>query len=552
MHKIFFPTTNDFSLDMGAQSKDLELEPVKFEEIDSTYLGGFTTYNSLVLSAITSTKAKLNRTMSAFMRSLNKSLIGTNIKAGQKAEFYDDGGQSIEQVGVLLSKPRKAGLFAVMTAQIPCSDGQSISIIFYAPDEDPLKISEDDTLVAFRFLLNKRDITHKVAPSQGRDISLSQTTQALANLLEKNSAKFRSNLNKAMADRKEYADKQEELERLQDELTKTLTSISEIKVINDDLFARRDKLKVERDQTEKRFVGLKAKIHDFKPEREPMSFEEKVAAVKKDIEEVIMPLVEKAIASVSQPDDRAPNTKEIRALLREHYISFVADDVSLESNDQVAHLMYAADSVFADTVKVELQNGGWAKVEKIDKPRSTEYDPNNEYDAMNSIAGIKKYAEKYGVKVNIEMDMPDFESAFDSLIRVELKKHDSTIYMQIAGDGKMAVFSQNGERLNKFHKYSFFGSYSNDSGTLEERVEAFSMGADDLAMPEALKRHLETLEKISAGGFVVEEAVEQLSDISEYLETGVYWDYYGEKFNAAADLVADAIEARLEASEDDK
>ncbi|MDC5753531.1 hypothetical protein [Vibrio europaeus] len=692
MHKIYFPNTSGFSLDMGAQSKELELEPVKFEEVDSTYLGNFPPYNSLVLSAITSTKAKLHRTMSAFMRSLNKSLSGTEIKAGQKAEFYDDGGQSLEQVGVLLSKPRKAGLFAVMTAQIPCSDGQSISIVFYAPDEDPLKITNDDTLVAFRFLLNKRDITHKVAPNQGKDISLAQTTQALANLLERNSAKFRANLNKAMADRKEHADKQDELERLQDELTRTLASISDVKGVNTELISRKDKLKVERDQAEKRFTGLQAKINDFKP---------------------------------VEPED-------------------------------------------------------WVK-----SALSKTYNPDEPYSAQNSVAGIKKYADQHGVIVaKVEKTAPDFEGIFNNgLARVTLEKHDSVIHMQIADDGKMAVFSKEGKRINSFGRRSFFDQYSNDAGTLKERIKAFSVGADEAAndtekpsleeihaliteykdkvvglanelyqahkgqgignnaptpekvsdalrdilgdmnkragrenveangygkdlyeafmsltageayehlrkswanerpelsfyiandediargheilkdldkledllalaadkgnarslealkeiaenldfqhpkarafydsvgvslkrlseysssnmspamaelkknityclgargeqlaeylrvainslnkanaeqekqkpeveeLPEDLKRHLETLDKLAAGGFIVEEAVEQLSEVSEYLENGAYWDYYGEKFNTAADLVADAIEARLEVSENDE
>lgn len=44
--------------------------------------------------------------------------------------------------------------------------------------------------MAFRFLLNKRDVTHIVAPIGGRDVSLQQVSQALANLAERNSAKF--------------------------------------------------------------------------------------------------------------------------------------------------------------------------------------------------------------------------------------------------------------------------------------------------------------------------------------------------------------------------
>ncbi|WP_070962888.1 hypothetical protein [Vibrio sonorensis] len=348
MITITFPRHAGVNFDKGSSDKALELEPVKFEEIDSTYLSEFPIYDDILLSAVTSTKTKLSKTMAAFMRSLNKALSGTGIKAGQKAEFYDDGGQSVEQVGVLLSKPRKAGMFAVMTAQIPCSDGQSVSIIFYAPDEDPLKITNDDTLIAFRFLLNKRDITHKVAPNQGRDISLAQTTQALSNLLEKNSAKFKANLVKAMAARKEFADKQEELERLQESLTNTLFSISEMESENAELASRKSQLEAEKLAAEKRFTGLKAKIDSFQPQ---------------------------------EPIQESPSTEE-----PEH--------------------------------------------------------------------------------------------------------------------------------------------------------------------PEELKRHLKTLNALSAGGFIVEEAAEKISEISKYFEKGMWWHYHGKEFNKATDLIAEAIEARLEVSKD--
>ena len=118
----------------------------------------------------------------------------------------------------IVSKPRKAGLVAIMTAEIPISDGQSVFVFFHAPDDDPLKIEADDTLIAFKFALNKRDITHVVSPRAGRDISLKQTTQAISNVVEANSEKFQANRSIAKASK-------EELEALQVSIDDATTNV---------------------------------------------------------------------------------------------------------------------------------------------------------------------------------------------------------------------------------------------------------------------------------------------------------------------------------------
>lgn len=151
------------------------LEPATLEEIEATYLYGLAGRGEQAFTdAIVTTHQRIGRTMGAFNRALNQALTGTEIQAAD-AKVGD---------------PKKAGDVAVLSAEIPLSDGQSIFVIFHSPSNDPSKITAADTLVAFRFLLNKRDVTHVVAPSKGRDISLKQTTMALANLAERNSTKF--------------------------------------------------------------------------------------------------------------------------------------------------------------------------------------------------------------------------------------------------------------------------------------------------------------------------------------------------------------------------
>ncbi|MGL5905414.1 MAG: hypothetical protein ACRCZA_01650, partial [Shewanella sp.] len=160
----------DYSDMLRGESGRMMLESVTLEEIEATYLYG----RELMFEAITTTNKRVERTMAAFQRQLNRQLAGSELEA-EAAE---------------IGSPRTAGGFATLTARFPISDGQAVSIIFHSPSGDPKKITADDTLVAFRFLMNKRDITNVVAPAGGQDISLKLVTTKLSNLLERNSEKF--------------------------------------------------------------------------------------------------------------------------------------------------------------------------------------------------------------------------------------------------------------------------------------------------------------------------------------------------------------------------
>lgn len=153
---------------------ELILESVTLDEVIQSHFEGLAIHRPLMLEAITSKYNRVENVMKAFNRKFKSALDGTGI------------GSEVAQI----SKPRKAGGLAVVAASIPTTDGQSVSIIFHSPDNDPAKIVADDTLVAFRFMLNKRDVTHVVAPSGGHDIALNQVVMALSNLVERNSSKF--------------------------------------------------------------------------------------------------------------------------------------------------------------------------------------------------------------------------------------------------------------------------------------------------------------------------------------------------------------------------
>ncbi|QCZ30155.1 head protein [Leclercia adecarboxylata] len=176
---------------MTGNSADLMLESATIDEVDHAYLGNEMLYTgySAMFEAVTSERMRLSQTMRAFVRALNRGMNGTGIKAGTDDAGVDEEGRNTIG-GAIIGKVRRVNNIPIMTALIPLSDGQSISLIFHSPTADKGKIKNNDLLVAFRFLLNKRDVTHIVAPIGGRDVSLQQVSQALANLTERNSAKF--------------------------------------------------------------------------------------------------------------------------------------------------------------------------------------------------------------------------------------------------------------------------------------------------------------------------------------------------------------------------
>ncbi|ENO8175566.1 hypothetical protein AB1G74_005838, partial [Escherichia coli] len=176
---------------MAGEDRYLMTESNTLEEIEATFF-----YDTPIhwcatdlLEAISSTRLQLHRTMQAFVRALNQKLNGTGISAGsdKTGDVAQSGARAIG--GAEIGRARNVNGLPVLPAIIPLSDGQTISILFHSPTAEN-RITNSDTLVAFQFLLNKKDVTHTVAPMSGRDMTLAQVTMKLANLAEKNSAKF--------------------------------------------------------------------------------------------------------------------------------------------------------------------------------------------------------------------------------------------------------------------------------------------------------------------------------------------------------------------------
>lgn len=193
---------------------DMMMESPSFAEVDDFFNPGVDEVPSnFVLEAIVVDKfSKTERRMAAVVRVLNRHLEG----------------QSISALSPIVGTPRKTGAFAYVTVQLPFSDGQVVSVVFHAPEGDKKKIAPNDTIIAFRWLLNKRDITQAVAPEDGSEVSLETIGKRITQLVVKNSARFERTQKEAAEERKALEDAREavkaaeEREReLMDQMAKT-------------------------------------------------------------------------------------------------------------------------------------------------------------------------------------------------------------------------------------------------------------------------------------------------------------------------------------------
>ena len=176
---------------------DMLMEKASFEEIDDYYNPGLESIAlDFIFEAIVVEKfKKTEHRMAAVVRVINRHLAESDISA----------------LDPVIGKPRKSGQFAYVTVEIPFSDGQSVFVVFHAPEGDKQKITADDKIIAFRWLLNKRDITQTVSPEEGAEVSLDTIGKRIAQLVEKNSARF-------VRQQKDVLEEQKALENAQDNL----------------------------------------------------------------------------------------------------------------------------------------------------------------------------------------------------------------------------------------------------------------------------------------------------------------------------------------------
>lgn len=174
------------------------------------------------------------------------------------------GDSEIQVLDPIVGQPKTTGGFAYVTVQFPFTDGQVITIVFHSPEGDKKKIGPQDQIIAYQWLLNKRDITEVVAPENGKEISLENICKKTSQLLIKNSKRFEKQQKQAIEEKKQLADltaqvkeaeahqaelmdqvagQQQAKSDLELELSQTLALVEKQKAINAELQATLDGLR---------------------------------------------------------------------------------------------------------------------------------------------------------------------------------------------------------------------------------------------------------------------------------------------------------------------
>ncbi|MFE0305561.1 antirestriction phage head protein DarA, partial [Bacillus altitudinis] len=225
-HDVLPPSITDeeYRELMAGEDRYLMTEANTLADLEATFFYDDPVHwqSSHMLEAITSSRLQLSRTMKAFIRALNQKLTGTGLQAGSNNSGGPVQDGATEIGGADIGRARNINGLPVLPAIIPLSDGQTVSILFHSPTADG-KITNNDTLVAFQFLLNKKDVTHTVAPMSGQDMTLAQVTMKLANLAEKNSTKFQ----RAQKKQKALTDEINQLQADSDQKEDALSDVSD-------------------------------------------------------------------------------------------------------------------------------------------------------------------------------------------------------------------------------------------------------------------------------------------------------------------------------------
>ena len=146
--------------------------------------------------------------------------------------------EGITPADAIIGKPKKTGLFASVTAQIPFSDGQVITIVFHSPNGDAKKIGPSDEIIAYRWLLNKRDITHVVSPEGEGEVSLEEVGRRISQLVGKNSARFQTTQKEVKAQKEQLDTLKADADKLSKENVDLMNALQDQKTAAEDVLSK--------------------------------------------------------------------------------------------------------------------------------------------------------------------------------------------------------------------------------------------------------------------------------------------------------------------------
>lgn len=194
--------------------------------------------NAAFLDAIVVKNVQLNSKMLAMKRVMNNAMNDPKLKV-------KEGSPQISDPFTKFGTANIAALFEL-------EGGQTISVFFHNPDTTPRKITGEDMLISYKFLLNKKDVTIVVAPERGQDIDVRQVAVRILKLAEKNQAAFERRNIKRTEQLQRVAELKRQIEEKQQALNTKLAEIKRLEGIQAD-----KELRVEVEQ-EERSTALQA------------------------------------------------------------------------------------------------------------------------------------------------------------------------------------------------------------------------------------------------------------------------------------------------------
>lgn len=255
------------SMTATEEDEDLLCESVSLEEIDSLYNPGpEVPYNQILEAIVVNHYSRTEHRMKAVQRRIHAALAGAK----------DGDGQPLDILDPIVGKPKKSGSFATVTVQLPFTDGQVVSIVFHSPEVDRLRITADDEIIAFRWIMGRKDITQYVAPEEDptiggyREVPLATVAKRIAMLVAKNSAKFMGKAKKAAEDKAKLDAAESRVTALKnraDEIRDSMDTLQNDKSIEDNLgkaSSELQALRAENTELEAQIAALKDAIADYK------------------------------------------------------------------------------------------------------------------------------------------------------------------------------------------------------------------------------------------------------------------------------------------------
>lgn len=113
-------------------------------------------------------------------------------KMGQMQVIMRAASKAVRPGVLQITPPFKQRGTTNVAAIFEMDDGQTVTAYFHNPDATPNKLTPDDEMVSWKWMLNKKDVTIVVAPERGQELNPREVARRIMRLVEANSARFQA------------------------------------------------------------------------------------------------------------------------------------------------------------------------------------------------------------------------------------------------------------------------------------------------------------------------------------------------------------------------